>query len=119
MAKSLPTAGALRYRVSIRRLTSIPAFGGGLDDLYSVPVKCWADKQSVSSATFYASAQVGDRVTHWFVLLRGNQTQPEQFTTDMVVEHASRRYRVVRARVHPVDDRFTAIEATDLGAIQP
>lgn len=119
MARERPCIGALIYRVSILRLSSVPAFGGGLDDQYSVPLHRWADKQSVSAATFYGSAQVGDKVTHWFVLLRGNLTQPEQLTTDLVIEHASRRYRVVRARVHPEDDKFTAIEATDLGAIQP
>lgn len=116
---SRPSTGRLRHRVEIRRLTSIPAFGGGLEDQFSAPVRRWAEKQTVSAATFYASAQVGDQVTHWFVLLRGNLTQPEQLTTDLVIEHASRRYRVVRARVHPADDRYTAIEATDLGAIQP
>lgn len=114
-----PSIGALQHRVRIRRLSSVPAFGGGLDDQYSVPVYRWAKKETISAATFYASAQVGDQVTHWFVLLRGGLTQPEQLTTDLVVEHASRRYRVVRARVHPQDEKFTAIEATDLGAIQP
>lgn len=116
---SRPSPGSLRYRVGIRRLTSVPAFGGGLDDQYSAQVLRWADKQAVSASTFYASAQVGAQVTHWFVMLRGNLTQPEQLTTDLVIEHASRRYRVVRARVHPADDRYTAIEAMDLGAIQP
>lgn len=117
MAK--PKIGALQHRIAIRRLTSLPAFGGGLSEQYSAPVMRWADKQSISAATFFASAQVGEEVTHWFVVLRGNSTQPEQLTTDLVIEHASRRYRVVRARLHPDDDTFTAIEATDLGAIQP
>lgn len=116
---SKPSIGSARHRIAIRRLTSLPVFGGGLSDQYSTPVMRWAEKQNVSAATFYASAQVGENVTHWFVLLRGNLTQPEQLTTDLVIEHASRRYRVVRARVHPEDDKFTAIEATDLGAIQP
>lgn len=119
MSKPKPSIGALRHRISVRRLTSLPTIGGGLSDQYSVPVALWAEKQSISAATFYASAQVGDQVTHWFVVLRRSQTEPEQFTTDLVIEHASRRYRVVRARLHPDDSTFTAIEATDLGAIQP
>lgn len=119
MTSEAPSIGGLIHRVSIRRLTSVPAFGGGLQDQYSEPVRRWADKQSISAATFFASAQVGEQVTHWFVVLRGSLTQPEQLTTDLVIEHASRRYRVVRARPHPADEKFTAIEAIDLGAIQP
>lgn len=119
VSTSSPSTGRLRHRIGIRRHTSFPTSGAGLEEQFSSPVFRWADKQTVSSSTFYASAQVGEQVTHWFVLLRGNLTQPEQLTTDLVIEHASRRYRVVRARVHPADDMYTAIEATDLGAIPP
>jgi len=114
---SQPTIGALRHRIRIRTHTDLPMAGGGLQAQYSAGVERWADKQAVSAATYYASAQTGDQVTHWFVVLRGALTQPEQLTADMVIDHAQRRYRVVRARPHPQDDKYTAIEATDLGAI--
>lgn len=112
-----PTIGSLRHRVQIRTHSDLPVADGSLLAQYSAGVARWADKQSVSSATYYASVQVGDQVTHWFVLLRGSLTQPEQLTTDLVIDHGGRRYRVMRARVHPQDDAFTAVEAVDLGVI--
>lgn len=107
----------LRYRVLLRRLTTLPVSTSGLQQQFDVGVERWADKQHVSSGTYYASAQTGDQVTHWFVLRRGSSTRPEDLTTDLVIEHAGRHYRIVRAREHPKDRNYTAVEATDLGEV--
>lgn len=107
----------LRSRILLRRLTTLPVSTSGLQQQFEAGVERWADKQHVSSGTYYASAQTGDQVTHWFVLRRGALTKPEDLTTDLVIEHAGRRYRIVRAREHPKDRNYTAVEATDLGEV--
>jgi hypothetical protein len=111
------TTGSLRHRIKIRRHSDIPAASMGLDPQFDAGIDRWADKQQVSAATYYASAQVGDQVTHWFVLRAGTLTRPEDLTTDLVIDHGGRRYRISRAREHPDDDQFTAVEAIDLGRI--
>lgn len=111
------TAGLLKDRVKIRRHTNVPNVAFGLNELYDVGLDRWARLQQISAATYYGAKQVGENVTHWIELRRATGTQPEDLTTDFVVEFKGRRYRVVRSRVHPDDDQFTAIEALDLGAI--
>lgn len=117
MANTKPGAGALIYRVLIRRLSTLPVSTSGLQQQFDAGVERWADKQHISSSTFYAAAQTGEQVTHWFVVRRGSMTRPEDLTSDLVVEHAGHRYRVVRAREHPQDRNYTAIEALDLGEV--
>ena len=112
-----PTTGGLKHRVQLRKHSDVPNAAFGLDEQYAVSVPRWANVSQSSAGTYFGAKQVGESVTHWIVVRRGAGTQPEELTTDFVVEHKGRRYRVVRARLHPDDDQFTAIEALDLGAI--
>lgn len=112
-----PKSSGLKWRVRIRRLSTLPVSTSGLQQQFDVGIERWADKQHISSGAYYASAQTGEQVTHWFVVRRGALTRPEELTADLVIEHAGRRYRIVRAREHPKDRNFTAIEALDLGEV--
>lgn len=117
MSQLPPTAGALTHRIKIRLHTDVPNASMGLDAQYTAGIDRWARVEQISAATYYASKQTGEDVTHWITLRRATLTQPEQMTTDLVIEHKGRRYRVVRARVHPLHEQYTAVEALDLGAI--
>lgn len=114
---SPPTSGSLKSRILIRLHTDVPNASMGLDPQYTAGISRWARVEQISAATYHASKQTGEDVTHWIVLRRATLTRPEDLTTDLVVEHKQRRYRVVRARVHPLHEQFTAVEALDLGAI--
>ena len=111
------SAGKLKHRVKIRLHLDVPNASQGLDETYSSGIDRWADIEQIGSAAYYGSKQVGEEVTHWIVVRRGVGTRPEDLTTDWVVEHGGRRYRIKRSRLHPKSDQFTAIEALDLGAI--
>lgn len=109
--------GQMLNRVLIRRLSTLPVSTSGLQQQFDAGIERWADKQHISSGAYYAAAQTGEQVTHWFVVRRGTLTRPEDLSTDLVIEHAGRRYRIVRAREHPKDRQYTAIEALDLGEV--
>jgi head-tail adaptor len=112
-----PRAGDLTHRIKIRLHTDVPNSSMGLDPQYTAGIDRWARVEQISAATYFASRQTGEDVTHWITLRRGTLTRPEDMTTDLVIEHKGRRCRVVRARVHPLHEQYTAVEALDLGAI--
>lgn len=111
------SAGKLKHFVRFRRHLDVPNGQLGLDETYPTEFDRWAGIEQISAATYYGAKQVGESVTHWIVIRRGTGTRPQDLTTDWVIEHDGQRYRVSRARTHPDDDRFTAIEAFELGAI--
>ena len=118
MAATLPTAGDLNKRVTIKQWSDAPNAAFSLDQSFTDPIDRWAKIEPVGALAHYAGKQVGDVLTHRITVRQDSQTRPEAFTTTLVIEHKSRRYRVLRAIDLLGAGRFTQIECTDIGPIE-
>jgi head-tail adaptor len=115
---TLPTAGELNKRVTIKQWSDAPNAAFSLDQSFTDPIDRWAKVEPVGALAHYAAKQVSDTLTHRITVRQDSQTKPELFTTAVVIEHKQRRYRVLRATDLLGAGRFTQVECTDLGAIE-
>lgn len=114
---SLPSAGELNRRVTIRLQTDVPNAGFGVDQTFDAGITRWAKVEPVHSLNIRAGMQTGEVPTHLIWVRRGTGTRAEDITAGHVVDLAGRRYRVV-ATINVADaDVYTRIEVKDLGGI--
>jgi hypothetical protein len=112
----LPRTGDLRQRIRIDRWQDQPVGSFAIQASVAAGFYVWARVQAVGGQIYYGSKQTGDNITHRFLVrsMRG-KTDPPSLTAEHVLEASSMRYRV--RRVYDLEQRFTVIEATELGAV--
>ena len=103
-----PRIGQLSARVKLRLWKDEPAAGGGIEPGYADVATLWAKIEPVGAGIYHSGMQVGKTVTHRIFI----RVRPD-VTSDHVIEHAGRRFRV--QRITDLDGRFTVIEAEEEG----
>lgn len=93
-----PPAGSFDRRVLIRKRTDQPTMGSSLTEIYTAGVQAWARLKPVGNATFFGTQQVGESVTHSFVVRRRDEDGISAYTitADHVIDCEGYRYRVKR-----------------------
>ena len=114
---TLPSAGELDRRVTIKAWADQANAAFGLDQGFTDPIKRWARIRPAGAMVHYGSKQTGEGVTHYIVMRRDSQTLPELMTPERVIEHQGQRYRILRAVDLEGRRLFTSVECTNLGAI--
>jgi hypothetical protein len=114
-----PTAGELNRRILIRKRSDLPTMGNALSENYTAGVQAGAKLTPVGNATFFGTQQVGENVTHSFVVRR----RPEDgitaydITGDYVIDCEGYRYRVRRCDDLQGDRHTLLIQCELLGII--
>ena len=111
------TVGRLDKFVRLRKWEDVPTGMSGLQQNYDDGIDRWAEILPVGAMTHYGAKQVGVEITHRISFRAEAGTQVHEITAEHVIEHAGRRYRVLRCTDVEGAGRFTAVEVTDLGAI--
>ena len=115
-----PTAGELNRQILIRQRTDLPTMGVSLTETYSEGKSAFAKLTPVGNATFFGTQQVGENVTHSFVVRKRAEDQitAYEITGDFVIDCEGFRYRVKRC-----DDlkgeRHTLLIQTELLGVIP
>lgn len=93
-----PAAGDLNRRILIRQRSDMPTMGGSLTENYTAGKPAWAKLTPVGNATFFGTQQVGENVTHSFVVRRRDEDGITAYgiTADFVIDCEGYRYRVKR-----------------------
>jgi head-tail adaptor len=113
-----PDAGELVRRVTIRRWHDIPAaMDMGIVQIYDAGLIRWAKLEPILGMQMWQGEQIGEKPTHRIWVRYAIGTKPADITGEHVVEHDGRRYRVMRTMNVGDAQRFTMIEAKDLGNI--
>ncbi len=114
-----PAAGSLDRRVLIRKRTDIPTMGNTLSETYTTGVQAWAKLTPVGNATFFGTQQVGESVTHSFVVRRRDEDGITAYgiTADHVLDCEGYRYRVKRCDDLKGERHTLLIQCELLGAI--
>ena len=112
----LPRAGELTRRINIRLWSDVPNGAYGLDQTFDAGIYRFAKREPVKGLYIRAGMQTGEEPTDRFWVYYGTGTKPADITASHVIEHNSRRYRVLGCE--DIDDsrRFTSILTKDLGA---
>lgn len=108
-----PATGELDRRITIRLREDVPANSTDLESIFTQPRQRWAKVRAVGTATYTDSVQTDDKITHriWVRLLDGVTTSHEVVVGSVV-------YRIKRSTPLGVGNRFTLIEAEELGQLQ-
>lgn len=114
---SVPGAGGLNRRITIRLWADVPNAAFGVDQTFDAGFERWAKVEPVHGLAIRAGMQTGEVPTHLFWVRYSALTKPESLTASHVVEWRGRRYRVLDAISVEDMGRFTRISAKDLGAI--
>lgn len=114
---SWPDSGELQRRITIRVWSDVPNAAFGLDHIYDAGIQRWAKLEPVSGLQYWGTQQIAESPTHRVWVRYGTGTKPEDITGQHVIEHGGRRYRVLRTTNIEDAQRFTMIEAKDLGSI--
>lgn len=116
---ALPTDDELDKRVTIKLHADAANLQLGLDANYLDPFDRWARIRPAGPMVHYTSgqAQEGEAVTHFIDMRRGTKTLPELMTSDRVIEHKGRRYRILRAIDMEGAGLFTSVECKDIGPV--
>lgn len=93
-----PAAGELNRIALIRQRTDLPAMGTGITETYTDGVSAFAKLTPVGNATFFGTQQVGEDVTHSFVVRRRDEDGITAYgiDTNYVLDCEGYRYRVKR-----------------------
>lgn len=114
---SMPSAGELKRRVTLRLWTDVPNGVYGLDASYSVGTTRWAKVEPVQGLALRYGQQLTDVPTHLAWLRWGTGTKHSDITTAHVIEHEGRRLRVMDAIDLGGMQRFTRVTLKDIGAV--
>ena len=93
-----PAAGSLDRRILIRKRSDMPTMGSTLTENYTAGVPAWAKLTPVGNALFFGTQQIGENVTHSFVVRRRDEdgVSAYEITGDYVIDCEGYRYRVKR-----------------------
>lgn len=114
---TLPVAGDLARRITIKTQDDMPAMGAAVTQNFSDFATVWAKHQPVGSAIFYGTKQVAEDVTDRFIVRRTTQVNEHTVTADHVIEFMNYRYRIRRASDLEGAQQYTMIEAEKLGHV--
>jgi len=116
---ALPTAGQLRRRLTINKRIETPNNANNLDSSYAPVATVWCKREAVKGSAYFTSRQVGDDITHRFTV-RHNPTimAAADLGTMYELECDGQHYRPQRMYELTDTDRFTVIEAVELGSRQ-
>jgi len=115
-----PAAGELNRRILIRQRSDLPTMGHSVSETYTAGKSAWASLTPVGNATFFGTQQVGEDVTHSFVVRRRDEDGITAYSidTNFVIDCEGYRYRVKRC-----DDlkgeRHTLLIQTELLGVIP
>jgi len=117
MAASMPSAGDLTRRVTLRLWTDVPNGVYGLNANYSAGVIRWAKVEPIHGLALRYSQPIGEAPTHLVWLRWGAGTQPTDITAAHVIEFDGRRLRVIDAIDLGGLRRFTRVTVKDIGGL--
>lgn len=112
---SLPAAGELNRRITIKTQSDIPAMGAAVTTNYTDIAEVWALHQPVGNALFFGTQQVGKDVTDRFIVRRNTTVNEKTVGGHCVIEFDETRYRVRRASDLEGARLFVMIETERLG----
>lgn len=114
-----PPAGQLDRTILIRSRTDLPAMGTGITETYTVGVSAFAKLTPVGNATFFGTQQVGEAVTHSFMVRRRDEDGITAYgiDTNHVIDCEGYRYRVKRCDDLQGERHTLLIQCELLGAI--
>ncbi len=111
---NVPGAGDLNKRIAIRTWQDVPNAQMGSDVQYGAPLFVWACVHPVGGAIYYGAQQIGEAVTHRFIVRTGADV-----TAQHIIEWDDKRFRIRRVNKMAEALHFTVIEVEELGKIQP
>lgn len=115
---TLPSAGELNCRISIKRWEDVPSGNADLAAYYTEVWQCWAKIVPVGSLIYQGSVQTGQTVTHRIIIRRvEGTTDPPSLARQHVIDCEGQRYIVRRVTDLEGKKLFTQIEAEETGAI--
>lgn len=114
-----PPAGNLNRQILIRQRSDLPAMGGGQTETYTAGKSAFAELRPVGNATFFGTQQVGENVTHSFVVRSRAEDGITAYgiTADFVIDCEGYRYRVKRCDELQGERHTLLIQTELLGAI--
>ena len=115
---TLPAAGELNCRISIKCWEDIPSGDADLEARYVVQQECWAKIVPIGSLTYQGSVQAGNIITHRIIVRRvKGKTDPVSLNLRHVIDCDGMRY-IIR-RIMDLDGKklFTQIEVEETGVI--
>ena len=115
---TLPAAGELNCRISIKRWEDVPSGNADLAAYYTEVWQCWAKIVPVGSLIYQGSIQTGDTVTHRIIVRQVvGKTDPASLNRQHVIDGNGLRYIVRRSIDMDGRKLFTQIEAEETGEI--
>lgn len=120
-----PDSGQLVRRIAIKPWSNVPAaLSADLDAVYAQGISRWACRVPLRGGANWQGQQIEEEATDiWWVRYGAKvpgepfDTKPESLGGEKVIEHAGRRFRILRAMNAGDAQRFTMILCKDLGDI--
>ena len=108
--------GSLNRRIVIKRWQDVPVGAFHVEQTYDEGVQVWAKVEPVGSQVYWGTHQIGEQVTHRFIIRRVQGVTDERtITAQHIVQYNGYRYTIKRVNDYKDAHRFVVIEAQEVG----